>query len=89
MRELSDEQERAVAAIVGAVSAMRSGDKPRLSNGWSIADPRTASRGGAIGNTMHVLTHKDPAVIREAQRRVGSELPPGTAPDEYLYITKR
>lgn len=33
MRELSDEQERAVAAIVGAVSAMRSGDKPRLSNG--------------------------------------------------------
>lgn len=89
MRELSEEQEKAVTAIVQAVSAMRSGNKPRLSDGWSLTDPHKASRGGGIGETMYVLTHNDPAVIREAQQRVGSELPPGTAPGEFLYIAKR
>lgn len=88
MRELSDKQEQAVAAIVQAVSTLRSGGKPRLSDGWSFADPHKASRGGNIGETMYVLTHSDPAVIREAQQHVGSELPPGTAPGEFLYIAK-
>jgi hypothetical protein len=89
MRELSKEQEKAVAVIVQAVTAMRSGSKPRLSDGWSVAEPHKASRGGGIGETMYVLTHNDPVVIREAQQRVGSELPPGTAPGEFLYIAKR
>lgn len=93
MTRLTSEEQRAVSAIVEAVTAYQEGSgKPKLSHGWSIADDATADQafrgGNAAGRSMIILLHANPSVVQEANERLGGEFIPGTDPSRFLYVRR-